>query len=168
MAIRLAKLNTQLALLDINKVSNFTTNFVQNFQEVVKSVCKKLKIYLFFLKENLIITKDLIEREYDVKVKIYVCNVSDEESITNTFDKIRKDFKQSIDILINNAAIVTCLPFDELENASIRRTFEVNIFSHFWSIKNVLSNMKRNNSGHIVAIASIGGYIGNANMVDYW
>ena len=110
----------------------------------------------------------MIEKEYDVVVRIYTCNVSIEEEVAKTLDTVRKDFKKSVDILVNNAGVVNCLPFEELEPKLIKRTFNVNVFAHFWTIKSVLPYMKSNNSGHIVSISSIAGHMGNANLTDYW
>lgn len=109
-----------------------------------------------------------LETEFGARVKIYVCNVSSESEVKNCLNRVKNDFRKGIDILINNAGIVTCLPFEELDGGSIIRTFEVNVYSQFWTIQNVLTDMKENNSGHIVSIASIAGHIGNANLVDYW
>lgn len=119
-------------------------------------------------KENLIKTKQFIEQEYDVAVRIYKCNVSAEEEVTRTLEQVRKEFKKPVDILVNNAGVVNCLPFEELEPKSIKRTFEVNVYAHFWTIRCVLPYMKANNSGHIVSISSIAGHMGNANLTDYW
>lgn len=88
--------------------------------------------------------------------------------MTQTFDRISKEFGKSVEILINNAGIVNCVPFEELNSKSIIKTFEVNVLSQFWTIKNVITSMKQKNSGHIVSISSIAGHIGNANLTDYW
>ena len=103
-----------------------------------------------------------------MSVKIYTCNVSVEDQVAATLATVRADFKRPVDILVNNAGVVNCLPFEELEPKLIKRTFEVNVFAHFWMIKGVLPFMKANNSGHIVSISSIAGHTGNANLTDYW
>lgn len=82
-------------------------------------------------------------------------------------DQVKKDFGKEIDILINNAAITNCLPIDKIESSAIERIFQVNVLSQFWTIRNVLKSMKERNSGHIVTICSIAGYIGSPNIVDY-
>ena len=110
----------------------------------------------------------MVEEKFEVPVRIYTCNVSKEEEVAATLAVVREDFKQSVDILVNNAGVVNCLPFEELEPKLIKRTFEVNVFAHFWMIKGVMPFMKNKNRGHIVSIASIAGHMGNANLTDYW
>lgn len=112
-------------------------------------------------------TKEELEERFKVDVRSYVCNVSNESEVNQCFDKIKKDFGQRIEILVNNAAITNCLPIDKVESSAIERIFQVNVFSQFWTIRNVLKSMKENNSGHIVTIGSIAGYIGTPNIVDY-
>ncbi|KAI1300213.1 Epidermal retinol dehydrogenase 2 [Halotydeus destructor] len=96
----------------------------------------------------------------------YTCDVRNENLVREVIDKIRHDFGH-IDILVNNAGIVQCKPFEKLDSEAVKRTFDVNVLSHFWTTKAVLGEMKERGSGHIVAISSIAGLIGTANLVDY-
>jgi all-trans-retinol dehydrogenase (NAD+) len=43
----------------------------------------------------------------------------------------------------------------------------VNVLAHFWTVKAFLPDMVASNSGHIVTIASAGGIVGVAGLVDY-
>ena len=56
----------------------------------------------------------------------------------------------------------------KLTSKDIRRTFDVNLFAHFWMNKQILPKMIQRRSGQIVAISSIAGLTGTANLVDYW
>jgi len=58
----------------------------------------------------------------------------------------------SLDILINNAGIVIGKPFLQIEDDEIQRTIDVNLMSHFWTVKAFLPEMLRRNQGHIVEI----------------
>ncbi|GAB9477813.1 Retinol dehydrogenase, partial [Globisporangium polare] len=73
----------------------------------------------------------------------------------------------AVDILINNAGIVGGTPILESNDAMIVKTFDVNVTSHFWTIKVFLPKMLARNSGHIVSIASAAGLFGSGGMVDY-
>ncbi|KAI7684875.1 Epidermal retinol dehydrogenase 2 [Sarcoptes scabiei] len=67
----------------------------------------------------------------------------------------------------DNAGYVNCKRIGSLSQDEIRRTFDVNILSSIWLCKQLLPSMIENREGHIVAISSIAGLLGNANLVDY-
>jgi len=52
-------------------------------------------------------------------------------------------------------------------SAKIIKTFEVNVFAHFWTLKAFLPGMIEAKKGHIVNIASMAGYGGINKLVDY-
>jgi len=72
-----------------------------------------------------------------------------------------------VDILVNNAGIVTGRNLLDSPDESIEKTFEVNVLSHFWTIKAFLPAMVAENDGHIVTVASMAGRIGVNKLVDY-
>lgn len=72
-----------------------------------------------------------------------------------------------VDILINNAGIVTGRNFLESPDSHVERTFAVNVLSHFWTAKAFLPAMLANNSGHVVTIASMAGKVGVNKLIDY-
>lgn len=103
------------------------------------------------------------------RVECFRCDISNEEMVNETFDKVRGSFKnRPIEILINNAALVNCKRIDQISSDSIRKVFEVNTLGAFWTVKAVLDEMKERNRGHIVNVASIAGLIGNSFLTDYW
>lgn len=63
--------------------------------------------------------------------------------------------------------IVTGRYLLETPECSIRRTFDVNVLSHFWVSKAFLPLMIARNEGHLVFVASVAGMHGAARMVDY-
>eukprot|EP01006_Ploeotia_vitrea_P051609 TRINITY_DN67580_c6_g14_i2.p2 TRINITY_DN67580_c6_g14~~TRINITY_DN67580_c6_g14_i2.p2 ORF type:complete len:353 (+),score=177.39 TRINITY_DN67580_c6_g14_i2:841-1899(+) len=72
-----------------------------------------------------------------------------------------------VDILINNAGVVSAKEIEKLTEKDIDRTFKVNVISHFWMIKAFLPSMAAANSGHIVTIASGAGQNGVPTLTDY-
>lgn len=58
------------------------------------------------------------------------------------------------DIVVNNAGIYPTCPFDDLDAALWRKTFAVNIDSHFYSAKHFVPLMRRNRWGRFVNISS--------------
>jgi len=72
-----------------------------------------------------------------------------------------------VDILINNAGIVSGKPLLELSAADIERTFQVNAIALFHTVRAFLPAMLEDDSGHIVTIASAAGLAGTAKLTDY-
>lgn len=64
---------------------------------------------------------------------------------------------QKIDVLVNNAGIGYFGAVEESEDAEIRRMFDINVFGLGDMIKAVLPHMRKQRSGHILNISSIGG-----------
>jgi NAD(P)-dependent dehydrogenase (short-subunit alcohol dehydrogenase family) len=64
-----------------------------------------------------------------------------------------------IDVLVNNAGIGYFGAVEESEDDEVRRMFEINFFGLANMTKEVLPVMRKQRSGHIVNIASIGGLV---------
>ena len=62
-----------------------------------------------------------------------------------------------IDILVNNAAIIELMSFDEITEDQFRSVFEVNELGCFLGMKAVVPSMRRAGAGSIVNISSIAG-----------
>ena len=65
-----------------------------------------------------------------------------------------------IDVLINNAGAGITGPIEEIPETEIKRNFETNFFGPINVIKAVLPQMRKQNSGLIINITSIAGYMG--------
>jgi NAD(P)-dependent dehydrogenase (short-subunit alcohol dehydrogenase family) len=72
-----------------------------------------------------------------------------------------------VDVLINNAGIITAGPLDNMDV----RDFEDSMAVHFWAplhtMQAVLPNMRRRNAGRIVNISSLGGKVALPHMAPY-
>lgn len=74
---------------------------------------------------------------------------------------------RAIDILINNAGIVSGRPLLETPDETIETTFAVNTLALYWTTKAFLPGMVQRGRGHIVTIASAAGLVGVARQSDY-
>lgn len=86
-------------------------------------------------------------------------DVTKPEQITNAVKQAFEMFGR-IDVLVNNAGIGYFGAIEESEDEEVRRMFEINVFGLGNMIKEVLPIMRKQRSGHIVNIASIGGLVG--------
>lgn len=96
----------------------------------------------------------------------YVCDLCDREDVYKKAKIIEEEIGK-VTILINNAGIVTGMKFLDTPDKLIIRTMDVNIMSHFWTVKAFLPTMLENNKGHIVSVASLAGQCGVPKLVDY-
>jgi all-trans-retinol dehydrogenase (NAD+) len=72
-----------------------------------------------------------------------------------------------VDVLINNAGVVTGKTLLDATPEEIERTFDVNVLALFWATRAFLPAMLARNSGHVVTIASAAGIVGISKMTDY-
>ncbi|NNE32013.1 MAG: SDR family oxidoreductase [Winogradskyella sp.] len=86
-------------------------------------------------------------------------DVTDAKTITNCILEILKREK-GIDVLINNAGAGITGPIEEIPDLEIKRNFETNFFGPINVIKAVTPVMRRQQSGLIINVTSIAGYMG--------
>ena len=68
--------------------------------------------------------------------------------------------ENKLDVLVNNAGTGITGPIEEIPDAEIKQSFETNFFGPINVIKAVLPQMRKQNSGLIINITSIAGYMG--------
>jgi all-trans-retinol dehydrogenase (NAD+) len=72
-----------------------------------------------------------------------------------------------VDVVINNAGVVSGERLEDLTELAVRRTFEVNVLALYWVTQAFLPQMLARDSGHVVTIASAAGLVGVARQTDY-
>jgi NAD(P)-dependent dehydrogenase (short-subunit alcohol dehydrogenase family) len=102
--------------------------------------------------------KDITEAYPDTAIAIKL-DVTKAEDITAAVDQITQQFGQ-IDVLVNNAGIGYFGAIEESEEEEVRRMFEINFFGLANVTKAVLPILRKQRSGHILNVASIGGLVG--------
>jgi NAD(P)-dependent dehydrogenase (short-subunit alcohol dehydrogenase family) len=65
-----------------------------------------------------------------------------------------------IDVLVNNAGYGQLGLFEEIDSAAVERQFHTNVFGLMHVTRAVLPLMRRQRSGHILNLSSIGGFMG--------
>ena len=73
----------------------------------------------------------------------------------------------SIDILVNNAAIVQRTPLDAITDASWRALMAANLDGPFFVTRAVIPGMKSRRRGKIINLCSIASDLGRPNIVSY-
>lgn len=99
------------------------------------------------------------EKYKDSKFPILTLDVKKNETILETVHAIIHNEGQ-LDVLINNAGAGITGPIEEIPEVEIKANFETNFFGPINVIKAVLPQMRKQNSGLIINITSIAGYMG--------
>ncbi|KAK6186804.1 hypothetical protein SNE40_006075 [Patella caerulea] len=105
-------------------------------------------------------------RKQGVTVRTYRVDLSNQKDIFAAADKVRTEVGQ-VDILVNNAGIVSGKKFLECSDEMVRKTMDVNVMAHFWTVKAFLPTMMKRDHGHVINIASSAGLIGVNGLADY-
>ncbi|MEA2042139.1 MAG: SDR family oxidoreductase [Bacteroidota bacterium] len=96
----------------------------------------------------------------------YRVDVSDYEQVKAAAALVKEKYG-AVDVLINNAGIVTGKYFHEYTTEDITRTMDINANAPMLVTKEFLPEMMKQNSGHICNIASSAGLIANPKMSVY-
>ena len=98
-----------------------------------------------------------------VQVISVVADLSSKADLERMFQTIPKD----IDVVINNAGIVTGLSWEQLSYDDLQHSLRVNTLAHFAISKAYLPNMLKKGSGMIVNVASLMATMGGARLLAY-
>jgi len=94
------------------------------------------------------------------------CDIGDEGAVAKLFDSVASKFGK-LDILVNVAAIVPFMKWDELTFTEWRRVLRVNLDGLFLMCKAGSDLMRKNQYGRIVNFSSNSIFAGTPNMAHY-
>lgn len=95
-----------------------------------------------------------------VKLRVLQLDVQDEKSISACIAEIISTEKK-IDILINNAGAGFIKPMEQANMQEIQQVMDVNFYGPIRCSKAVMPFMRKQKSGHIINISSVGGIVGS-------
>lgn len=86
-------------------------------------------------------------------------SLTTEDSVAEAIEKTIATFGR-IDVVVNNAGYGLIGGLEELSDQEARANFDVNVFGSLNVIRKALPQLRKQQSGHIINIASIGGFSG--------
>ena len=114
-------------------------------------------------KDKLEEIQDELITKYNSKVKIIEMDLSN----TDNCKKLYED-NQDIDLLINNAGFGDCGDFTKTSLDKELNMIDTNIKAYHILMKLYLTDMKKNDRGHILNVASIAGFMPGPLMATYY
>ncbi len=100
-----------------------------------------------------------IASKENIPLKVIQLDVNDDRSVSSAIDCIVKE-NGRIDVLVNNAGFDLFGSLEELTIEEIKGQFETNFFGAARVTKSVIPTMRKQGSGIIINVSSIGGRIG--------
>ena len=104
--------------------------------------------------------------KYSIKTLIQVCDVSDKQQVKQMSEKVIETFSR-IDVLVNNAGFVIYGKVEELSIEDIESQMKTNYFGTINCTKHFLPYFLKQNSGHMINVASVGGSFGVPGIASY-
>jgi len=105
-------------------------------------------------------------QKYDDAVHTHHIDIARPEQIQDAAQKVHSDFG-GVDILFNNAGIITGKHFNKQQPGEIQQTIDINLTGAMHVTNAFLPDMIEQQSGHIVNIASAAGLVANPGMAVY-
>ncbi len=101
------------------------------------------------------------------RFQFFECDVRDEAAVAEALTNTQRELGPDIHVLVNNAGLGIAGAVDGFKSEDWKLMFDTNVHGTFFCSRAVLPQMKRQQLGHIVNIASIAGTTGIENMAGY-
>ncbi|KAM3425324.1 putative oxidoreductase [Cercospora zeina] len=100
-------------------------------------------------------------------VHYYKCDIGDADAVAKVGEVVKRDLGAPT-ILVNNAGVVTKKKTWDLTTRDVHLTMNVNLISHFNTIRTFLPGMLQSEvGGTIVTVASVLGKLASSHLSDY-
>ncbi|NIG54687.1 SDR family NAD(P)-dependent oxidoreductase [Chitinophaga sp. Cy-1792] len=93
-------------------------------------------------------------------------DITDSDAVTEAINRTVAHFG-GLDIVVNNAGFAFVGSMEELTDQEFRRAMDVNLFGTANVIRAAMAHLRKQRSGHIINIASAGGYVAVGNIGSY-
>lgn len=106
-------------------------------------------------------------REIGAGAHPVVCDVTDEQAVTEAVAAVSKHFGEPPDIVVNNAGFFLLAPLGETSRHDFTSSLQVNVIAPFLLVRAVLPAMRARAAGHIVTIGSVADHVAYPENAAY-
>jgi short-subunit dehydrogenase len=99
-------------------------------------------------------------------ITYFHCDITSRDAVRKTGEEIRAAIGPP-SILINNAGIGVATNILDATPEGLRKIFEVNLISQFYTVQEFLPDMLAKKKGHIMATSSMAAFVGIAGTANY-
>lgn len=97
----------------------------------------------------------------------FECDVRDEHAVAEAFTNTQRELGPEIHVLVNNAGLGIFGPIDGFKSEDWHAMFDTNVNGLFYCTRAVLPQLKQQQAGHIINVASLAATAGTANLAGY-
>jgi NAD(P)-dependent dehydrogenase (short-subunit alcohol dehydrogenase family) len=108
---------------------------------------------------------DLVKR-YGDQIRVAPLDVTDENAAKSAVNAALDSFGQ-LDVLVNNAGYGDIRPFEETSAEDFKKLVDTNFYGVVYLTRAALPIMRKQRSGHIIQISSVGGRFATAGGTSY-
>jgi NADP-dependent 3-hydroxy acid dehydrogenase YdfG len=107
-----------------------------------------------------------LEAKYPQRAKALALDVTDAGQVDSAVAQAVATFGQ-VDVLVNNAGYGVAGAIEEVSEAEFMPMFETNVFGLLKVTRAFLPQLRKQRSGHVINVSSIGGLVASAGMGYY-
>ncbi|MGH1336538.1 MAG: SDR family oxidoreductase [Aureispira sp.] len=108
-------------------------------------------------------TLDLLKKEVSSASTTFLplaMDVTNDQDVKQAVEQVVAHFGQ-LDVVVNNAGYGQFGTLEELSDKEVRQNYEVNVFGYLNVIRHTTPFLRKQQSGHLFNISSVGGFVGN-------
>ncbi len=109
---------------------------------------------------------DGLARAWGDRVRVITLDVTDPHAAREAVDAAVEQFGR-LDVLVNNAGYADLASIEDVTDESLRNQMDINFFGVCNVSRAALPVMRRQRSGHIMQISSVGGRVGGPGLAAY-
>ncbi|WP_345265149.1 SDR family NAD(P)-dependent oxidoreductase [Nibrella viscosa] len=104
--------------------------------------------------------------QYGGRVFAFVCDLTNKSEVKAFILRVQQELGL-IDVLVNNAGVITVTPLEHATEEDFRQSMETHFWACYHTISEVLPQMRERKAGRIVNIASFGGKVPVPHLAPY-